>query len=351
MSAANRRKRETSDARNQRTQDAPASEQNVSRTFHSFSRLPPELRAKVWRYALPPSDLGLMLYEYKPDHRDLMLYYLSRLAAEARNNNDVATNITHETDEDANCDHWIVKFRKDCIYCLHFEQADLAFVNREARSLILAWTRNQYCFIRSRKPPRRSVLCRPFIPTRDILLVGALDWSDCMCEIEIRRSVAQRLGTPSDIRHIAIHGDYKLWCQRSHWYNNLFCFCRDIKILYVVFAPSGFTLSRHDTRRESRHVRYRRWQVGPQLADACVWDPDSRRFASRTESDTSSLHRPSLSKRLLEFSEFLIESLVQYSIKAFEIRAVAAVALMDRPADMSANGSKYYSEGWFEEDG
>ncbi|KAI0977640.1 hypothetical protein F4678DRAFT_477670 [Xylaria arbuscula] len=125
-------------------------------TFHLFPKLPPELRNKIWHYALP-SDLGPALYTYKKGcwrGRDL-------LPSEA-------------SYDPVNLDqNLVVKYRHDLLDEARIN-VPLAFVNSEAHGIALQWAEAQHPRVRTCIEERQFVFLRRFIPDRDALFVR--DW-------------------------------------------------------------------------------------------------------------------------------------------------------------------------------
>lgn len=66
-------------------------------------------------------------------------------------------------------------------------EVPLVLVNREARSIALAWVREQGIELRSRENRQYPIFGGPFAPMRDALYVALDKWFDFLCEPDARR--------------------------------------------------------------------------------------------------------------------------------------------------------------------
>ncbi|KAI0880279.1 uncharacterized protein GGS22DRAFT_175631 [Annulohypoxylon maeteangense] len=139
-----------------------------SPVFSPFSFLPPELRDQIWRDALP-GEFGPALFIYRKG------YWRPRHLTES-----------DEGFDPSNDEHNLnFEFRYDLLDDVQFE-LPLAFVNREARDIALAWAREQGFKARPRKDSQYPLFQRPFDPSRDGLFVPYDKWDEFRCEPDDR---------------------------------------------------------------------------------------------------------------------------------------------------------------------
>ena len=161
-----------------------------SSTFPLFSRLPPELRNQIWCNAVP-DKIGPALYFYREG------CWCPRLLSKSDKE------YGPEYDENI----LIFEFCYDLLDDAQFE-VPLAFVNREARGIALAWVRKQGIELRSYENRHYPIFVRPFDPMRDALYVVLDKWFDFLCEPDNWRFqpdlFEQLVDLKSDLTRIAV---------------------------------------------------------------------------------------------------------------------------------------------------
>ena len=137
--------------------------------FPLFSNLPTELRDQIWHAALP-DKVQQALYAYKKG-----CWCPHRLSA-------FEEGYDHENDEY----NLKLEFRHGLLDHVRID-LPLLFVNREARTVALAWVRDQQGIeIHPCENGQNLILACPFDPKRDALYVALDKWDDFICEPDER---------------------------------------------------------------------------------------------------------------------------------------------------------------------
>lgn len=154
-------------------------EPSIAPSFHSFSRLPTELRLQIWQYAFP-TQIGPALYSYR---KGCWFPCSQQQSITQHQDGDRAMVVCLKLD---------LEMLDDVCFSM-----PLLYTNNEARQVALAWCR-RYTFGLAHhfrvSTTGFHALRRTFHAGTDAFYIPFEDWDDCMNEPRIRRS-------EPDLRH------------------------------------------------------------------------------------------------------------------------------------------------------
>ncbi|PNY23531.1 Uncharacterized protein TCAP_06526 [Tolypocladium capitatum] len=269
-----------------------------SSAFPLFSSLPPELRIRIWRDALPDRD-GPALYPYRKG------CWCPRRISES-----------DDGPEHADDTYLFLEFRHDLLDSVHVK-APLAFVNREARCIALAWARKRGIEMRVREDSQCPVLARPFDPVHDALYVALDKFNDFCCEPYDRLFqpdlVDQGVSSSPDVTRIAIpeallRSEDTTLHQVTEWFPRL-------AVIFIVVDAQP------DLEDDGTKVQ-RRWELEGTEGRAFVRNHDHGGFDL---GDGEYVGDEALYRRIEEASKGLSEVFGDDLVRRFEIRPVFAV--------------------------
>ncbi|KAJ4147091.1 hypothetical protein LMH87_001639 [Akanthomyces muscarius] len=190
----------------------------MTTSFPSFPDLPPELRNKVWREALP-TDVGPSLYFYREKR-----YWRSRRLKES------------DPQFIKGVGEMALDFRTDLLGGDKEFHVPLAFVNQEARGIALCWLDEQGITIKQSQP-RRCLFKRPFDCASDTLYVPDNKWDDFYEEPSDRIGepdlVNQSVDVNGEISRIAISETLYMKDDVIRWLPGLNSWW-DVTVIFVV---------------------------------------------------------------------------------------------------------------------
>ncbi len=291
---------------------------NGSSTFTSFSRLPAELRNRIWQESLP-GEIGACIYHWTENKG----YWQPRQSAQSG-------------------EHLRLEFQRHLLDEVRFELS-MAFVNREARGIAMAWAREQGCALRRIEKDRGPLFVRQFDPERDALSVEEFFWGAFLDECGGTMDELG-IGAYSDVKHLAVHEE--MLCQFGGdmgEFDHVFLLFSNLRALYVVLEESA-AHKRHDVDM----VADWRCEIGPLRFGSLVWNNNQQRFefvggessdrlhshlALGFSSDLNYVEEPdSLLERAERMAaEHVAGGLVERRIDSFEIRFVHAIDWMNGP--------------------
>lgn len=286
------------------TSKAMAAATTTSSMFSLFSDLPPELRDQIWRDALP-EKLGPGLCFYKKG-----CWRPRRLTA-----SDVGYDPVRD---DLNL---VFEFRHDLLDATQFEMP-LAYVNREARGIALAWIREQDMAIRPRddKPPY-PIYRRSFDPMRDALYIPLEEWENCLAEPYDRMFepdlINRNVDFIPDVKRIAV--SEALLRREAAALGEMFHHFFWLEVLFIVIDPQP---DLQPVSSDDMEVQ-QRWEFVSIGGGAFVWDEDRGRFDFRG-GDHLDAYEP-LYQLIEKANEGLGEDLVRHHMHRFEIRLALAI--------------------------
>ena len=270
-------------------------------TFPLFLSLPRELRDHIWRATLP-DKVGPALYFYKKG------CWCPRRLSESDKEYDFENNENNVNFE----------FRHDLLDKIQFE-IPLAFVNREARGIVLAWVSQQGLVIRPRKGKQYPVFVRFFDPKRDALYVAPDRWDDFLCEPDERRFQTdlfeQLVAIKTDVTHLAL--PEALLGRDLATLPEMFQYFYSLETLFVVVdAPPDLQSANSDLEEQQW------WEFKRTEGRACFWNYDCRRldFGDGDDHGDEALYR-----LIQQVSQGLGEGLATNHVRSFEIWAGSAV--------------------------
>lgn len=286
------------------TSKAMAAATTTSSMFSLFSDLPPELRDQIWRDALP-EKLGPGLYFYKKG-----CWRPRRLTA-----SDVGYDPVRD---DLNL---VFEFRHDLLDATQFEMP-LAYVNREARGIALAWIREQDMAIRPRDDkPLYPIYRRSFDPMRDALYIPLEEWENCLAEPYDRMFepdlINRNVDFIPDVKRIAV--SEALLRREAAALGEMFHHFFWLKVLFIVIDPQP---DLQPVSSDGMEVQ-QRWEFVSIGGGAFVWDEDRGRFDFRG-GDYLDAYKP-LYTLIEKANEGLGEDLVRHHMHNFEIRLALAI--------------------------
>ena len=272
-----------------------------SSTFPLFSSLYPELRNQIWHDALP-GKVGPALYFYRKG-----CWCPRRLSKSDEG---------YDPENDEN--NLNFEFRHDLLDDTQFE-VPLVFVNREARSIALAWVREQGIEIRPREDGQHPVFVRPFDPSCDALYIALDKWDDFLCEPDDRRFqpdlFEQLVDIKPDLTRIAV--PEALLRSEVATLPEMFQYFFHLEVLFVVVdAQPDLQAADNDMKVQ------RRWEFERTQGGVFFWDDDRGSFDFR---DSKYVGDEASYRLIKEASKGLSEGLVKNHIHNFEIQPVFAV--------------------------
>ena len=269
-----------------------------SPTLSLFPGLPRELRDHIWRDALPDT-VGPAFYFYRRG------CWCPRRLSESDKVYDPAN-------DESNL---YFEFRHDLLDDVQFEMP-LVFVNREARSIALAWIREHGIDLRPRKGRHYPVFVRRFDPARDTLYVALDRWDDFLREPDDRLSqpdlFGQLVDVKADLTRIAVP-EALLRREVDTLPEMLRNFFRLRVLSIIVGAPPALQSADDDVK-----VR-QRWEFRS-ARGAFFWDGDRGGFDF---GDGEDIGDEALCRLIEEANRGLGEALAKEHIRSFEIRPVS----------------------------
>ncbi|KAM5352776.1 hypothetical protein ACJ41O_005498 [Fusarium nematophilum] len=272
-------------------------------TFHPFPDLPPELRHQIWHAALPPK-VGPTLYLFRPG------CWHPRWLSE-----------TDQGYDPASRDNVNLEFRHDFLNHIQIESS-LLLVNREARSIALAWLRQegfgqQICWCEDRIG---RAFARAFNPSQDALYIP-IDKLDDFCLEPYDRLFQPDLHEISvssgpDVKYIAVP-EALLWGELNPLagISEIFDWFLQLEVLFVVVDPQPDV--------EDGGVSLRGWwEIEQTQGRAFFWDAERGRFEMREGEYVGDLE---LYRLIDEAGKGLGEILARNQFTEFEIRPVVAM--------------------------
>ena len=269
-------------------------------SFQSFSSLPAELRVQIWRDALPVRA-GPALHFYKPG------CWIPRYLSESEpgyypDNNDLNLELEF---------HYELLDRPQI-------EVPLVYVNHEARSVSLAWIREQGIETHFRDDRRRPVFVRPFDPSYDAIYVPLDRWHD------FDREPHERLWQP-DLHGKLVNMGPNLWriavpeALLQSGGDSLSDILDSYFSLRALFVVAG---AQPDFAVDGDGIKVlRRWELENTQGRGLFWNAVHRRFDS---DDGECLGKEELNRRIEEVGKAVTEPLTRYG-SSFEIRPVIAV--------------------------
>ncbi|KAI9722706.1 MAG: hypothetical protein M1812_001637 [Candelaria pacifica] len=269
--------------------------------FPQFSSLAPELRNQIWADALP-EKLGPALYFYRKG-----CWCPRRLSRE------------DEGYDPENDEHNLTfEFRHDLLDDVQFE-VPLLLVNREARSMAVAWVLAQGTKIRPCKNRKYPVFMRPFNPIRDALYIPVDKWNDFLREPDDRLFqpdlVDQLVDTKSDITRIAV--PEALLRKEAGMLSEVFRHFFNLEELVVIGDVQPDLRSMDEDSKAQRPWEFESTQEG-----AFVWNNDRGSFD--LEDNKNSGHE-ALYRLIGDVNKEIGEGLIDNHMRSFKIRPVFAV--------------------------
>ncbi|KAI1084593.1 hypothetical protein F5B20DRAFT_212414 [Whalleya microplaca] len=275
-----------------------------SSTFHLFSALPPELRNQIWRYALP-DKVGPALYFYRKG------CWCPRRLTESDQG-------YHPEDDELNLNF---DFRYDFLDDVQVE-VPLAFVNREARGIALAWVREQGVEMRPRNNRSYPIFVRPLDPMRDALYITLDKWEDFIREPDERRFEPDLLNRLVDINpgitRIAI-SEALLQREGEALAEMFWNYYRVDSLLIIVNAQADLQPVDNDIQVQ------RRWEFESVQGETFLWNLDRRRFDFEDSEDSEDTGDEDIYQRIAEVKR-LGRGLRDHDIHSFEVRLAFAVS-------------------------
>ncbi|MCJ1365048.1 hypothetical protein MMC16_004167 [Acarospora aff. strigata] len=275
-----------------------------SSTFPLFSSLCPELRNQIWHDALP-GKVGPALYFYRKG------CWCPRRLSKSEEGYDP------ENDEN----NLNFEFRHSLLDDAQFE-VPLAFVNREARGIALAWVREQGIKIRPGEDRQHHVFVRPFDPMRDALYIALDQWDDFLYEPENRQFqpdlIEHLVDTKPDLTRIAV--PEVLLRSEFATLSEMFRYFFHLKVLFIIVdAQPDLQSADNDIKVQ------RRWEIESTQGEVFFWNYDRGVFDFRDSKyiGNEALYR--LIEEIEEANKGLGEGLSKNHIRSFEIRPVFAV--------------------------
>lgn len=263
--------------------------------FHLFPNLPYELRHQIWNEALSEDDEPA-LFPYKKG------CWQPRWLSES------------DVDYDARCEHNVnLEYHYDHLDHIEME-IPLAQVNREARSIALAWARGRG-FDKHRSQEHGShAFMRSFDPDRDALYVAAEQLHDFSVEPYDRLFepdlVNKNVSCTPVIRHIAvpeslIKGDQPtLDGEELDWYI--------VSTLFIIDDAYAHVKS-SDTKSR------RRFNLSDGGQKALVWNREAKLFSWGTG---ESVRGDDVYRSLEVYGEKLVTWLKNQHFRSFELKPV-----------------------------
>lgn len=224
-------------------------------TFPIFSRLPPELRNRVWIEALPAKDPPA-LFIYKQDCWAPRWVY------------------SHEEGYIPGEDNLYLEFRHEQLEPVEVD-IPLAFVNREARSIAFTWAKDQGIGILVRHNGRNPTFTRRFQRTYDAMYIPYDKWHGAIqgpLDRIFQPDLMGQLSRPGlGLTHMAI--PEALLRASPSFLIGLFDWYHQVQVLYVIVGE------KLDLQLGGEGVKVQqRWELDHKGAKGYVWDAESAKF-------------------------------------------------------------------------
>lgn len=277
--------------------------------FTLFPKLPPELRNRIWCDVLPDADRPA-LFRYRTGcwHPRYLTSSDEGYLPDASDNVDL-------------------EFKSDLLNHVPV-RIPLGFVNREARSIGLAWAREQGFERRFCEDRRRYIFVRPFDITRDTIFIRYNRLGDFCAEPSNRLFepdlLDRMVSSYPEFRCIAVH---ELLLQREHacqMLPGIFEWHSNIEVLYIILGAESTILEEEGEDEDSSKVQRQRWELDKSIqGTAFVWNSEDGIFDRGDEGND--LRDTAFYERLESYKRELGEELLGSSITKFEIRPIRAI--------------------------
>lgn len=239
--------------------------------FSRFSRLPTELRLKIWRLSLPDIDCITM-------HNWQKGYWGPRNLPKAKRRRTL--NSSGSTSDKPIA----FSFHHEKLRGVHVDIA-MALVNREARGIAVDWVRKHGFTMHYNEARGCPVFVPHFDPMRDALFVGIDQWRPFCNEPHNRLAEPDLMGlvvnntaeiTRIAVPHVTIWRDTSGLADISHWYPCL----RAIDIVWDIEMDivRETMLAKGDRTKARERLRYQRWRVKDLRSKSLVWDREKKQF-------------------------------------------------------------------------
>ncbi|EHK22563.1 uncharacterized protein TRIVIDRAFT_230606 [Trichoderma virens Gv29-8] len=285
-------------------------------TFRCFSRLPPELRLEIWRQSLPDLD-SITLYNYRREcwgPRDLRKSEVDHQLLDQ-----MPGNTENAVDFD---------FRHEMLAATHVN-LPLAFVNREARSVALAWIQQRGVEMRFDEDRKCHVFEQRFDPRRDALYIGISQWEDFCLEpfdqLAEPDFSSHTVSSDTGLTRIAIPDtpydtDCSSLIEVFHWFPHL-------EAIFIVLdlrvdPRIERLLLKGDRKKASALIQQHQWKTEDIQEKTLVWDPENRCFEWK---GGAGLGNESLYRRMEKMAREIRGRLVEMNTRSFKIQPVDAV--------------------------
>lgn len=277
--------------------------------FSLFPYLPTELRLQIWHAALPDKLEQAALYYYKKgcwDPRHL-------------------TEADYDYDPDNDNLNLNFEFHHNRLDPLQID-VPLFYVNREARSSVLGWIREQDLKIRFCKDKQSLLFLRSFDVKRDTLYVSQDQWNEFICEpfdrifepdlhekdISCPAPAFTRLAVP----------DALLW-KEPDTLTELFDYYYGIEEVFVIVKaqPNSFW---HE--ENNKNIKLKQWwelESSGMQGPTFYWNPDNDSF--QWKDDSNNISDYPLYKVLDDAGPKLRTKLLEINRRRFEIRPAFAI--------------------------
>jgi hypothetical protein len=285
---------------------AESQPQSKPTTFPLFSRLPPELRNRIWHDALP-EDVGPTLYFYKKGcwrPRQLLI------SEKGYDRNVPENNLVLGLDHNL--------FDRIRI------NVPIANVGTESRSIAVAWAREQGLRIRTGRTTHELIFLRAFDPVRDALYVAPIQLYDFLYEsMEWQTRMYPDDPIRSGLKNIAVANSITSWEYSA--LPEIFSFVwLDLGTLYVVTNPPP-DLDQDACNTEARKGIQPRWEFeGLQKVVGSSWN--GRVWTRDYKGLAAGYSREEFQQALLveEACDLVEYSMDWENIHSFEVRPVLA---------------------------
>lgn len=211
------------------------------------------------------------------------------------------------------------EFRHDLLGYIQFN-VPLVFVNREARSIALAWVREQGIEIRPREYRQSHVFVRSFDPMRDALYIALDKWDDVFNEYYDRQHepdmFEQVIQIGVDLTRIAV--PEALLRSEDPALHELFWLFPRLEVLFIIFDAQPDLQSTDNDMKVQR-----RWEFESTHGGALFWNNDRADFDLE---DSEHIGDEALYRLIEEANrKKLGVELAGNYVRSFEIRPVFAI--------------------------
>ncbi|GIJ91453.1 hypothetical protein Asppvi_010418 [Aspergillus pseudoviridinutans] len=282
------------------TNSAATAKATTQPTFPHFTRLPPELRILIWHAALPEKDSPALIFFKKG-------CWLERRLSETEQGYD-PTDPSHP--------HFY--FSPELLDQVEVN-VPLFFVNREARSIALAWCREQGISVRFSGNQQSPIFARPFNSQHDVLYVPLEQWDEFLVEPydQMFRLDHCFSSYALEVGGIAVP-EAQVYSNPSVLHD-LFNWPYWPAVLYVVVDPPL------DLRLEYAELNIqRRWDIQTRPGRSLFYTWKDGRGSFEDGVSEHSAHEV-LYERIKEASKGLGEGITLHNVRSFEVRPVCAV--------------------------